>query len=104
VELTTLVGIYVSCHFRMFAELICRVQNKKLNFASVSTRLREIADFKICQIVDVIREFRAKEDAGKSQYGAYDTTFVQHRRLPDALLVQALAFFMHEDLIWQKYK
>ena len=45
-----------------------------------------------------------REDAGKCQYGAYDTTFVQHRRLADALLVQALAFFMHEDPIWQKYK
>ena len=44
------------------------------------------------------------EDAGKCQYGAYDTTFEQHRRLADALLVQALAFFMHEDPIWQKYK
>ena len=39
----------------------------------------------------------AKEDAGKCQYGAYDTTFVQHRRLADALLVQALAFFIHEQ-------
>ena len=42
----------------------------------------------------------AKEDAGKCQYGAYDTTFVQHRRLADALLVHALAFFMHEAPIW----
>ena len=44
------------------------------------------------------------EGAGKCQYGAYDTTFVQHRRLADTLLVQAMAIFMQEDPIWQIYK
>ena len=51
-----------------------------------------------------MQECRVHEDEGKCQYGAYDTTFVQHRRLADALLIQALAFFIHEDPIWQKYK
>ena len=64
-------------------------------------------NFSICTLSDiqvVVPRHSQWEDAGKCQYGAYDTTFVQHRRLADALLVQALAFFMHEDPIWKNYK